>query len=118
MPPHTTTVGKLEMLIQADMRAPKPGLELSFHAGESLEGASDNARLVIIEAHSERAKKWLVDRFGRAKIKESFEPRLTNEIPNLGYVMEFVTEELEAEVAKFELVTQWNPAHRLKPLDG
>ncbi len=80
MPPYTTTtVGELEMLIGAYTREAKPGLELSFHADESLERGSDNARLVIIGAHSERAKEWLVDRFG-----ESFEPHLTNEIPNLG----------------------------------
>ena len=64
MPPYTVMVGEPEMLIRADMRTPKPGLELSFHADESLERASDNARLLIIEAsaNEQRNGSWIVDK--------------------------------------------------------
>jgi hypothetical protein len=90
------------MLIPADMRQPKPGLELSFH--------SNGMGIVGIEAHSERARKLLEHRFG--KITASGEPRLTKEIPNLGSVVcvSEKCEEIEAEASKLGLVTQWNPA--------
>ncbi|HET6144286.1 MAG TPA: hypothetical protein VFE02_12330 [Candidatus Acidoferrales bacterium] len=86
---------------RADVRQPKPGLELSFHSGMGL---------VTIEAHSERAKKWLEHRFG--KVTESLEPRLTKEIPNLGFALcgSQVASQIEADVSELGLVTQWDPA--------
>ncbi len=92
----------MTLLTPADTRRPKPGLELSFHSSLGLVG---------ISAHSERAKKWLMNRFGE-KVTEPFEPRLRSDIPNLGSVT--VTAELaanvEAEAANLGFVTQWNPA--------
>lgn len=90
------------MLIPADMRQPKPGLELSFQ--------SNGMGIVGIEAHSERARKWLEHRFG--KVTESSGSRLTKEIPNLGGLLclREKCDEIEAEASKLGLVTQWNPA--------
>jgi hypothetical protein len=91
----------MTLLIPADMRRPKPGLELSFHS---------SSLFATIEAHSERAKKWLVNRFG--EVTESREPRLTGKVPNLGFVLvgdEFAAR-AEAEAANLGFVTQWNPA--------
>ena len=83
------------------MRRPKPGLELSFRS---------SLGFAFVEAHSDRATKWLEDRFG--KVTKSSEPRLTKDVLNLGFVI--VSPEsaakIEAEAANLGFVTQWNPA--------
>jgi tetratricopeptide (TPR) repeat protein len=91
----------MTLLTPANTRRSKPGLELSF---------SSSLGLATIEAHSERARIWLVDRFG--KVTESIEPRLTTDIPNLGFVIvtDDIAAKVDAEAANFGFVTQWNPA--------
>ena len=92
---------EMTLLTRPSMRIPKAGLELSFRSSLGLAG---------IEAHSERAKQWLVDRFG--EVTTSYESKLAKGIPNLGSVtvLHEVARQVEAEAVNMGFVTQWNPA--------